>query len=403
MYDPAISVWRRVGVKIEGWLVMRAAWCLPLLAAALMFCGGESAAAATGWQVFPPTKVDGNTPTVEQMTAVAPNDAYAIGVTYGVEPPIDQLVLQRWNGTQWHGVRLPMPAGTDQSAGYSVAGSSGANVWAGGYAWATSTPTVEVPVLEHWNGQQWQLRGVPEAAVARRVTSVGTGGPDDVTIITEAPDCIDGLTSAWHYNGRGWTRENTTNPCNPRLGVVGGLWEPPGGDVWQAGQLGSPLSRPEVGCIGTNCPATPFGCAQRKWGLTEAVTGTSASDVWAVGIDATANKNGLPVGTQAALVCHWNGRRWSNLSPPSPAFAVDLSSATESPSGVVWAAGRRWPRRVSRLLLERYTPGFGWAVMHVPDPDVKSDSEDGLTWISYMPGSKHGLMAADGDGFLYHP
>jgi hypothetical protein len=116
------------------------------------------------------------------VTAVAPNDAWAVGYTIDVQSgsllPLKTLT-EHWNGSAWSIVASPSTKGHNVLMGVRALGSG--DVWAVGSGWtdqATGVP-VETPELLHWNGASWTAVAPPANVGASdnflsAVTSVGT-------------------------------------------------------------------------------------------------------------------------------------------------------------------------------------------------------------------------------------
>jgi hypothetical protein len=87
----------------------------------------------------------------------------------------------------------------------------------------------------------------------------------------------------------------------------------------------------------TAATAAPARAARPQIGYLNAVSGTSARDVWAVG------STGPGFHGKNTLIEHWNGTRWRVVPSPSPGRGVDrfsiLYGVTAISAGDAWAVG----------------------------------------------------------------
>ena len=147
----------------------------------------------------------------------------------------------------------------------------------------------------HWDGKRWSR--VPSPTKAGLNDVFGTASAD-VWAVGE-----DGVIL--HWNGKTWAL--TTLPDAP---VLNGVWAADARNAW---------------VVGSSVIARWDG---NRWSSVsgdidaDAVSGTSAEDVWAVGLNGN--------------IRHWNGRDWSE---PPGVTRERLTAAWTSSAGTVWAVG----------------------------------------------------------------
>jgi hypothetical protein len=170
-------------------------------------------------------------------------------------------------------------------------------------------------LVEVWNGHQWSIEDTPQPGSVRDMLfGAAALSRTDVWVVgdEEGKNHIF-ETLAEHYDGTKWTVTPTPNP----------------------GASGNHLY---------------------------AVDAVSRNDVWAVGqrLDGTS--------PDQALVEHWNGDRWSVVSPPaSVSQSVLLDGVTATSEGQVYAVGEAdSPAGGGRPLIEHFAIGHGWHVEHLP-------------------------------------
>lgn len=109
------------------------------------------------------------------LTAVAPNDVWAVGGEGdGVIPPggtPSSTLIEHWNGTSWTVVTSPSP-GTNPSLS-AVAARSASDIWAVG-SYTPAGSTVRQTLSEHWDGVSWTVQPSPTATGGSLFTGVST-------------------------------------------------------------------------------------------------------------------------------------------------------------------------------------------------------------------------------------
>jgi hypothetical protein len=139
------------------------------------------------------------------VSAISPDDVWAVGyqdVTGGAN---FQPLIEHWDGTSWNVVpAAPPPSGTNNQL-YGVAAASSTDVWAVGL-YGTSEPGAQ-PLIEHWDGSTWtvvdlpSLPGVDELFAATAITSsdvwaVGVSYPSHGS---------ESRPFTMHWDGSTWT------------------------------------------------------------------------------------------------------------------------------------------------------------------------------------------------------
>jgi hypothetical protein len=122
---------------------------------------------------------------IANLTSVAstgPNDVWAVGMDRGFEPA---MIVLHWDGTEW--TRLPTPpVSTDFVALQDVVALSPSDAWAVGYV--VDAEFQNRPLAIHWDGTSWTRVPVPDT---------GTGGSalEDVTRTTTGELWVVGRAS----------------------------------------------------------------------------------------------------------------------------------------------------------------------------------------------------------------
>jgi hypothetical protein len=151
------------------------------------------------------------------------------------------------------------------------------------------------------------------------------------------------------------------------------------GNVWAVGYRGPTVSGSTTliehwnGTSWRVVPSPSPGTGKGRENLLFGVTAVSAADAWAVGYYASGSD---PFDqTSHALIEHWNGTRWTQVTCPcssSETGAPVLTAVTAVSRSDIWAVGDG----VSRPLIVHWN-GRTWSAARLP-----GTAEDGLTGVS---------------------
>ena len=139
----------------------------------------------------------------------------------------------------------------------------------------------------------------------------------------------------FRYNGTAWSQFGIDH-----YAVFGGIWGASQNDVFAVGYndngnlgLVPYIARFDGAVWNSMTPPVPednSGAQVVDWGL-RAVWGSSAQNVWAVGFYFTSESH--------AFIAHYDGTEWTNVVPPSPADAKDLTGVSGSAADDIHAVG----------------------------------------------------------------
>ena len=211
--------------------------------------------------------------------------------------------------TKWVHQASPSPGSGDDNL-YGVTATSASNAWAvGGFFVGVNTDTL----IEHWNGASWKKVPSPDKGEGDELTAVYAPSANNAWAVGNYSNGTAGRNLIEHWNGKKW----------------------------------SVIPSPSVG-TGSN-------------GL-QAIRGTSASDIWAVGSAVTSYPSTVTV------ILHWNGQHWRVVTSPSVAGRPNFLNGVRplSPSQA-WAVGSVGDGTPARTLILRWTSGH-WR--RVPSPNA---------------------------------
>lgn len=186
----------------------------------------------TSWDQFAPTLPDGAEGAgFTNIKRVPGPSNWLIAVGSVTMNGVDQILLERYDGSSWTPITAPSAASHPRAVGLAV--KSARDVWITGTVARGSTT---VPYSTHWNGTSWTQRVLPFASgtttgAAPSISLVpGTsqawavgyrgGGPGDIPL-------------SWRWTGVKWVSANVPNPANGN--VLSGVVATAAGTVWAVG------------------------------------------------------------------------------------------------------------------------------------------------------------------------
>src|SRR6266702_2731038 len=332
------------------------------LFAVLLLKGGVAVAAPM--QSYGTHSIDAGAPPFKALNAVvevSARDIWAVGTSFNLSNPVEQTLIEHWDGTAWSIVASPNPTTTNDTILNGVAEVSANNVWAVG-----GSPSSTGTLVEHWNGKQWSI--VPSANPAG-----STGGFLDAVTEVSARDIWavgtsnessgSGQTLTEHWNGRNWTLVPSPHPAGSSDTVLNGVAEVSAHEIWAVGSSsGQTLTEHWDGKQWSIVPSPN----QSSRDLFKGVTAISAHNVWAVG------GYFITVGDTAieqTLIEHWDGTRWSIVPSPNAPGSTNnsLNGVEEVSTRSIWTVGVFFTSTSGGLPLIEHWNGVRWSI--VPGAD----------------------------------
>jgi len=304
----------------------------------------------TDWSVVDSPNVGAFFNALFSVTAIAPDDAWAVGAYAQDQRFRTRPLALHWDGATWSVVPVPIAAGMrGELAGVGAASSD--RVWAVGYQ--ASDPTVDNRTLvEAWNGKGWRIVPSPTPSTGvTRLAAVHAVDRGDAWAVGIQGPINEGRTLVLHWSKGAWSAVDSPNAGTGVNGLAAVDADAPG-DVWavgatQRGQLhSSGLSERWNGNRWRLYPVAKTSGDDALAGV--AVLGPS--DVWAVG------RHTSPSGSQRPLVQHWTVDGWTLVDaerPPSP--TAELTGVAADQGGDLWAVGSYQDQTTGlyRTLIER--------------------------------------------------
>jgi hypothetical protein len=262
------------------------------------------------WRIVPTPNPNPGNNYLDDVAALGPNDAWAVGDSGTTASP--RSILLHWDGTAWTPGTLP-PLHEDGSGLYSIAALAPNDIWVVGFA---GNNVFSSGIVLHYDGSQWGVYKTFALARASIFHGVAARSANDVWAVGARLN-DQGLAREFlaRWDGTAWTQVEE----HEEQGVVSSpAWDvalaPSTGEVWIVGGT----SQPVILHRGPNWwtrTGTDLRVADRNY--LRAAVATSNTDVWAVGYGESPNV------LRPLIVRTTNGTDWTSL----PGAAVDGNGA----------------------------------------------------------------------------
>lgn len=373
---------------------------------------GASALHPNAWNLVSSPNPGSMQNSLNGVAAVSANDIWAVGYSSGTPFSTGsvnsiniqvfsggQPLIEHWNGRQWSVI---------QKAGFNpalailngVAAVSANDVWAVGGFSNKNVRYTEQTLIEHWDGTRWSIISSPNPGSALNILNeVSAISANDIWAVGYSSNNIITYTSGGgstyhlvardtlieHWNGKQWSVIPSPNPGSMPFQVsafssqvikisenfLDGVSAIAADDVWAVGGTtdsntgtGPPLIEHWNGSIWSVVPNPELFFGDLNSGYLNAVGGTSANDVWAVGASGLAHSYSQP------LIEHWNGTQWSLIPALEAVGDRDfLSGIAAVSANDIWVAGsspRTYPQQ-GQALIEHWN-GSKWSLVPSPNP-----------------------------------
>jgi hypothetical protein len=287
----------------------------------------------------------------------------------------------------------PEPTQVDDSLFTGVSMASPSEGWAVG---SFSNPdAVNQPLAEHWGGQAWRITAtppLPTTGASGVLNGVDEVGPANVWAAGSFDLTAGGTrTLIENFTGKSWAVVPSPNPftgpgADDELNAVGGT---SASDLWAVGFDfdGNTIANGLFEHFnGTTWDSVPAPSAP---GIPDfaAVSAVSSTDVWAVGTSLAA--------TDSTLAAHWDGQTWQLVTTPCLSGATivvaedgcqqsqnDLTGVTAVAANNVWASGYEIESNNFHRPYVLHWDGKNWSLMKTPNAGNTGSSLFGLTALS---------------------
>ena len=363
----------------------------------------------SGWTIVNTATTDApQSPLLMDTACTGTWNCWAVGASFptGINGQ-PQSLTEHWNGSSWVVVPATDPDSPAVSLLWGVTCVTSSDCWAVGGQSDGGSPSLPVPLTEHWDGSSWTVVPAPSAPGYLFSVTCVTGSDcwaAGATVVGSGNGTANGVID--HWDGSAWTTVATAS-SGQAYDQFNTVTCAGASDCWAVGyaapsqvQYGFlPPVAPNVAgstalvehfdgigwtTVGTPAPAAPDGP------YLSGVTCTSSSHCVAVG--STMDAAGDP---STALVDQWDGSSWSTVPSADTPTGFDLLSEVSClDASNCWAVGADGVEQngqgVNPQSFIEHWDGSTWSV----------DPSPGVTAWSYLSGvacvRRYGCFA---DGF----
>jgi hypothetical protein len=296
----------------------------------------------TQWSVVKSPSPGSEFNTLTGVAVVSANNVWAVGWQSSLG--VAETLIEHWNGTQWSVVKSPSPASAGNEL-FSVATVSATDVWTVGFILNnTATGPVEQTLIEHWNGTQWSVVKSPNPSSQTNgltgVTATSATNAWAVGFAVNSSGIWQTLTE--HWNGTQWRIVTSPSPGS-QINYLSSVATISTTSAWAVGYADNQTLTEQWN--GTQWSVVKSSGPGPVSNSLLGVVMVSATNVWSVGYYEDSNF------VSHTLTEHWNGTQWSVVTSPSPgSSSTQLEGVAAISSSNVWAVGHA----DSMTLIEHY-------------------------------------------------
>lgn len=300
-------------------------------------------------------------------------------------------------GAQATWTQIPSPNSLGSNELLGAAASDASNVWAVGRVVSTSSSSFSSLVLR-WNGSAWSSVAHPHFSTNHGFQDVDAPAPNDAWAVGSRWVTSGGVrTLIQHWDGVRWSIVRSPNASRNGLNQLEAVRAVPTspGTVWAVGSASNPsgsfgevtLTMRRTGDAWRVVPSPNVTSDNHL----EAVDATGPSDAWAVGWGSTSPFGG----TAIAIVLHWNGTSWENVSIPNPSPVMLFGVRAVAPNDV-WAVGHTYVGGAHWIPLILHWDGVSWSRSTIPVPEFGGQLRD---VVSLSPTNVYAIGFSGESGF----
>ncbi|PJJ00776.1 hypothetical protein BX264_1065 [Streptomyces sp. 2333.5] len=188
----------------------------------------------TKWTTYQLAKDPGGRVVPDAVTTTSDGKAWTVGRAMNRSVKDGVPAIQSWDGKSWHRQTLPDVGKGELSSVTAVAPD---DIWAVGTAYATDASSPQTALLLHWDGTAWKRITAPGPQESHNwLGGVTAFGADDVWAVGGSTSGGAERPYAVHWNGTAWTAAKTPDVADGRLRAVGRTRN---GELWAVGGKGA--------------------------------------------------------------------------------------------------------------------------------------------------------------------
>ena len=294
------------------------------LTATVIAFGATAVASAATWSVSnPPFQATSNVPfaPLQGVSAISAGNAWAVGRDDGAP------LTEHWNGSKWSSVALPAgPCSVFENdcqlTGVSADSASDAIAVGNGVLNSNSSAGwIAVPLAFHWNGGGWQPMTLPSSLPSSALDHVQAFSLTDAWAVGNGSSGSASVALAEQWNGTTWNEVPT--PISTTVGLsINAISGSSASDIWVVGETMT------SGYHNRHFTSVIMHYDGSSWTLSSVpdqsglrdVKALSPTDAWALAADGS--------------VLNWNGTSWTAQTQEPGATVLTALSPTD-----VWVGG----------------------------------------------------------------
>jgi hypothetical protein len=358
------------------------------------------ASAQAGWVLVPSPSPNGNGILTSVASVPGSTLAWSVG-TYNADYH-DWTLIERWDGTSWQVVPSPNPAGSNHNILRGVTALAPDDAWAVG-SYKPAGGGTRTLVL-HWDGVVWSLVPSVDPSTYSELWSISAESKNSVWAVGHHYAAVGQQAPIEHWDGIRWRAvkgpalgnayhllksvtvvRNAVPIQRPQVLAAGTIY---GSD----GVPSALVTRWDWSTLQWSLIPTPDASSNENFFV--GIDGSHGGDVWSVGTFSTPTDLYLP------LAEHWDGSTWSVVQVPHISSSLtSLSSVATINTSSAWAVGYYYNGLSARLTLAEHWDGTAWTLVPTPNPAGTGPHEfNSLEAIAHAPGV--GLWVV---GYWQHP
>jgi hypothetical protein len=196
--------------------------------------GAACAAAPGSWAIVASPNAGTHPSTLDGVAAVSASEGHAVGSSLAPRAGVFPTLIERCDGSVWRVVNAPSVGSNDNTL-YGVTAVGPNDGWAVG---AYSVPRLQTPIL--WNGSKWKVVTGPNLGYGDNIVYdvAPTGRSGELRAVGSAFDAEgDTVPLALRWNGSTWKVTSIPGPV-PGFDALFGIAAAAPGDLWAVGDRG---------------------------------------------------------------------------------------------------------------------------------------------------------------------
>jgi hypothetical protein len=276
------------------------------------------------WSIIPsPSPGSLGLNTFYAVAAGSANDVWAVGSFTNVDE-LAQTLVEHWDGTSWQVIPSANVPGANNEL-YAVTALAPNNVWAVGY-WGHAATGFST-LIEHWDGASWSIVASPNPSGDNFLSAVSATGANDILAVGRSrnPSTFRTTTLIEHWDGNSWSKVIGFG-VEPESAAYGVAAVSPS-DAWAVGDGGglALIGR----WAGSSWIVFPSPNVTGRLLATSAIT---PCDVWAVGLRYEEGVGFLTLSEHFTSASCGTPSPTPSGSPTATPTATPSSTPTASPS-----------------------------------------------------------------------